>query len=183
MRTDTPSFSWKEAIRLGLLGGGIAILISLVGMVVAFSERYIVYGWFSMGQVLFLAPIVLVLSIALRKQNPSERVPTLLHGLLAGQADEQGDAADGLVERYRLEPFGRAVRLAQQAVFPQQEAVVAGEDHGRVVLQPQAFYGVEELADPVIDLGDLAGVQGAAVVHLLRREEILPVPIAWVSYG
>ncbi len=84
MQISAPSFSWKEAVRVGVLGGAIAILISLVGMVAAFGERYIVYGWFSMGQVLFLAPILFMVSLTLRREKASTSSKTVLHSLLAG---------------------------------------------------------------------------------------------------
>lgn len=81
------SSSWKEAIRAGLLGGAVAVLLSLVGMVTAFSQRYIVSGWFTMGQVLYLAPLLLTVSATARRagwQTPQKLLYSALAGLVGG---------------------------------------------------------------------------------------------------
>ncbi len=81
------SSSWKVAIRAGLLGGAIAVLLSLVGMVATFGQRYIVSGWFTMGQVLFLAPLLLTVGSAARRegwQTPQKLLYSLLAGLVGG---------------------------------------------------------------------------------------------------
>jgi len=75
---------WILTLRSGLVGGAVAILISLVGMVAAFSERFIVSGWFTMGQVLFLAPILLFSYTAVRRIAPQPSWITLLGGALTG---------------------------------------------------------------------------------------------------
>ena len=49
---------WVEAIRSGLIGGAVSLLLCLVGMVAEFSDRDIVHGLISMGQVIAIAPIV-----------------------------------------------------------------------------------------------------------------------------
>lgn len=65
-----PVSPWKQALQYGLLGGVISILISLIGMVTAFGSRYIVSGWFTMGQVLFLLPIFFLSYISVRRISP-----------------------------------------------------------------------------------------------------------------
>ena len=79
-----PVSPWKQALQLGLLGGAVAILLSLVGMVAAFGERYIVSGWFTMGQVLFLAPILFLSYTCVRRISPQPAWILLLCGLLSG---------------------------------------------------------------------------------------------------
>jgi hypothetical protein len=82
---DTKPISpWMLVLRSGLTGGAIAILLSLVGMVEAFSERFIVSGWFTMGQVLFLAPMLLVSYSVARRAAPKPVWQPLLAGSLAG---------------------------------------------------------------------------------------------------
>ncbi|HET9589514.1 MAG TPA: hypothetical protein VFO91_12070, partial [Anaerolineales bacterium] len=83
METKSDSL-WKDAAQAGLLGGGVAVLLSLVGMVATFSGRYVVSGVFTMGQVLFMAPILLSAYASLRRipQQPASRL--LLAGLLSG---------------------------------------------------------------------------------------------------
>ena len=79
-----PVSPWKQALLLGLLGGAISVLLSLVGMVAAFGERYIVSGWFTMGQVLFLAPILFLSYTSVRRVTPQPSWILLLCGLLSG---------------------------------------------------------------------------------------------------
>lgn len=81
-----PSSLWKQAIQYGLIGGGIAVLLSLVGMVESFSQRFIVSGAFTMGQVILLAPILLMSYAALRRVFPQPAQKLILAGLLAGLA-------------------------------------------------------------------------------------------------
>ncbi len=81
LQTSTP---WKAALRAGALGGAIALLLSLVGMVPSFSQRYIISGWFTMGQVLFLAPVLFTVSAALRRGEWNISQRGLLNSLLAG---------------------------------------------------------------------------------------------------
>jgi branched-chain amino acid transport system permease protein len=83
MQNQTPS-PWKQAFQSGLIGGGAAVLIALVGMVAAFGQRFIVSGWFTMGQVLYLAPILFLSYRAVRLTAPQTRQNTLLIGMLSG---------------------------------------------------------------------------------------------------
>lgn len=84
MQNQTPFF-WKQIARAGLIGGAISVLLSLVGMVEAFNERFIVSGLITMGQVLFLAPILIMAYAALRRIVPHPPFHiTFLSGLLAG---------------------------------------------------------------------------------------------------
>lgn len=85
-REINPKSIWTQAIQAGLLGGVVAMLLSLVGMVAAFSGRYIVSGVFTMGQVLFTAPILLATYAMLRRQSGLDRSKLLTAGLLAGLA-------------------------------------------------------------------------------------------------
>jgi branched-chain amino acid transport system permease protein len=79
-----PTSIWLRAFRAGLLGGTVALLLSLVGMVTAFSGRYIVAGLFTMGQVLFIAPIFLSTYTHLRRSMPQPTSNLFLAGLLSG---------------------------------------------------------------------------------------------------
>jgi branched-chain amino acid transport system permease protein len=51
---------WKQALRTGLISGAIAILISLVGMVESFSDTFIINPYINLGDVLYMAPILLL---------------------------------------------------------------------------------------------------------------------------
>ncbi|HSL43361.1 MAG TPA: branched-chain amino acid ABC transporter permease [Anaerolineales bacterium] len=85
MKTPYTS-TWKLAIQTGLLAGGIAVLLSLVGMVESFSQRFIIRGVFTMGQVLFLAPALLATYAVLRRTTPQTTRNVILLGLLTGLA-------------------------------------------------------------------------------------------------
>jgi branched-chain amino acid transport system permease protein len=86
MQTPATQSPWKQAIQAGLLGGAIAMLLSLVGMVVAFSGRWIINGVFTMGQVIFLGPILLMAYSVIRRTAPQTNQRVILTGLLAGLA-------------------------------------------------------------------------------------------------
>lgn len=86
MRTPQIQSPWKPAIQAGLLGGVIGVLLSLVGMVVAFSGRWIINGVFTMGQVIFLAPILFMAYSVIRRTTPQTNRTVILTGLLAGVA-------------------------------------------------------------------------------------------------
>lgn len=86
MQTPAPQSPWKQAVQAGLLGGALALLLSLVGMVVAFSGRWIISGVFTMGQVIFLGPILLMTYSMIRRTSPQSTRTVLLSGLLAGLA-------------------------------------------------------------------------------------------------
>ena len=78
---------WIEAIRSGLIGGAVSLLICLVGMVVEFSDRDIVHGVFTMGQVLAIAAIPIFAYTTARKlANKPGLIPVLggVSGLASG---------------------------------------------------------------------------------------------------
>ena len=107
MQTPATQSPWKQAIQAGLLGGTIAVLLSLVGMVATFSQRYIISGLFTMGQVIFLAPILLMAYSAIRRTTPQTTQRVISTGLLAGFA--------GGVVLAALLIIGRLINL--QAMF------------------------------------------------------------------
>jgi branched-chain amino acid transport system permease protein len=86
VHTHATQSPWKQAIQSGLIGGAIAVLLSLVGMVVAFSGRWIINGVFTMGQVIFLAPILLMAYSVIRRTTPQTNRNVILIGLLTGLA-------------------------------------------------------------------------------------------------
>jgi branched-chain amino acid transport system permease protein len=76
---------WGQAIRAGLIGGAVSLLICLVGMVVEFSDRDIIHAAVTMGQVLAIAP-VLVLSYSLSRRLAAGPALTPLLGAVSGLA-------------------------------------------------------------------------------------------------
>lgn len=84
MHTPATHSPWKQAIQAGLIGGAIAVLLSLVGMVVSFSGRWIINGIFTMGQVIFLGPILLMAYNVIRRIAPKTNREVILLGLVTG---------------------------------------------------------------------------------------------------
>lgn len=76
--------TWKQAFQSGLLGGAIAVLLSLVGMVTAFNSRFIISGIFTMGQFLFLAPILFMAYMTLRRASSLSSSRLIQLGMLSG---------------------------------------------------------------------------------------------------
>lgn len=83
MQTSASS-PWKQAIQTGLIAGTIAVLLSLVGMVASFRERFIISGFFTMGQFIFLAPMLLMSYYLHRRTSPQPTQIVILSGLLTG---------------------------------------------------------------------------------------------------
>ena len=74
----------KQAIKIGLIGGVVATLLSLIGIVEAFSQRYIISQVISMGHtLLLLVGVFFGYSSALRYRKPG-RAGVLLSSLLSG---------------------------------------------------------------------------------------------------
>jgi len=74
---------WVEAIRSGLIGGAVALLLCLVGMVVTLGQKMIISGVISMGQILVVAPIF-IFAYTTARRAATKTVDTLLLGALAG---------------------------------------------------------------------------------------------------
>ncbi len=78
---------WAEAIRSGLIGGAVSLLICLVGMTEEFSQREIILSVVTMGQILYIAPIlVFAYNVARHQAARSALVPILgaVSGLASG---------------------------------------------------------------------------------------------------
>jgi len=75
--TDNRYSPFVTALRLGILAGGVAVLLSLMGMVEAFSERDIIAGVISLGTLLILA-ILVVFGYLTARAHPESGTPVLL---------------------------------------------------------------------------------------------------------
>lgn len=87
MKEESP-FTYRDALQFGLIAGALVIFISLVGMVVAFNERYIVAQTITLGQIIvFLPPLTLGYYAARRaknRQGSKGLLMSLVLGLVAG---------------------------------------------------------------------------------------------------
>ena len=84
----TPGSFVRMAIQNGLIGGGIALYMCLVGLVTTFGKLYIISGVITMGQVFFFTPFLVFTYLAIRKASdqPSSRIilVSLICGLFGG---------------------------------------------------------------------------------------------------
>lgn len=80
----TNQIDLRIPLKNGLLAGIVALSLSVIGMVALFSERYLVAGYITLGEViLFLAPAAL--SYMTAKQAPEDKKwAGLVYGLLTG---------------------------------------------------------------------------------------------------
>jgi branched-chain amino acid transport system permease protein len=178
---QTPASSpWKQAIQSGLIGGGIAVLLSLVGMVTTFSGRFIISGVFTMGQVVFLAPILLMSYSALRRISPQPSRTLILAGLLAGLSSGvviailvligmninlQTMFVNSSAALYKILTFGQAL-LPGLLILLVVSSIIGGLASG-------AFLLPKRIANAVIQ-----GVVWVALIGLLR-DLILTVTTRW----
>lgn len=75
---------WQQGIKIGLVGGIVEILLALVGMVEAFSRRYIISDVISMGQTLLLVVAMFTGYLAARRTARSEPLRALANSLISG---------------------------------------------------------------------------------------------------
>jgi branched-chain amino acid transport system permease protein len=74
---------WVQAIRSGLIGGAVSLLLCLVGMVLEFDDRFIIHDSLTMGQVLVIAPVLFV-SYSLVRRLAAGPALTPLLGAVSG---------------------------------------------------------------------------------------------------
>ena len=58
---------WKHSIKTGLIGGVVAVLVALIGMVETFNQRDIIDSVISMGQILLLLVAVFMGYLAAKR--------------------------------------------------------------------------------------------------------------------
>ncbi len=76
---------WQQALKVGLAGGGAAVLFSMIGMVEAFAARGVISGVVSLGQVFLLIAILASAYFAARRAQTHGSSP-LAAGAIAGAA-------------------------------------------------------------------------------------------------
>jgi branched-chain amino acid transport system permease protein len=72
--------AWRDVVRIGIIGGAIAIYLCLVGIVPVFHERQLIAGVITLGQVALFGSLAIPGAIAARKST------TLRDAVLAGGA-------------------------------------------------------------------------------------------------
>lgn len=105
---EKSNFDWLSAVKMGLIGGAIAVLLCMVGMVAEFHAEYIIRGTLSLGQTLLII-VVLAISYLAASRSGSHRPRYIVgSGMLAGLV------TGGLVHYLIL--LGRSITLRD--VFP-----------------------------------------------------------------
>lgn len=95
MRTDRGH--WGGAVSTGLIWGGVAVFLAVVGMVKTFAEREIVTGVISLGHTLLLLTGLAAGYQAGRRHAGGGAAPAILRGILAGVASGAAVAALAVV--------------------------------------------------------------------------------------
>jgi branched-chain amino acid transport system permease protein len=75
---------WQRTVEGGLIGGAVALLLSLIGMVEAFNQRDIIHPWVSMGQTLLFIVVWGIGYWAARRMGGGGTFRVLISGGLAG---------------------------------------------------------------------------------------------------
>jgi branched-chain amino acid transport system permease protein len=75
---------WQQGIMIGLIGGVSAVLLALIGMVVAFSQRDIISNVISMGHTLLLLVAVFMGYLAAKRTIRTEPLWILVNSLISG---------------------------------------------------------------------------------------------------
>ncbi len=75
---------WQNGIKIGLIGGVSAVLLALIGMVEAFSQRDIISNVISMGHTLLLLVAVFVGYLAAKRTTRTKPLWALVNSLVSG---------------------------------------------------------------------------------------------------
>lgn len=76
--------NWTGVVQIGLIGGAVAVLLSLVGMVEAFNKRDIIAGVISLGQTLLLIINFTIGYIAAKRTGSRDWRVILVSSVVAG---------------------------------------------------------------------------------------------------
>jgi branched-chain amino acid transport system permease protein len=74
----------KQGIKIGLIGGVVEVLLALIGMIEAFSQREIISHVISMGHTLLLLVILFMAYLAATRTLRTEPLRVLINSLLSG---------------------------------------------------------------------------------------------------
>jgi branched-chain amino acid transport system permease protein len=77
-------FIWQQGIKIGLIGGIVEVLLALVGMIEAFSQRDIISHIISMGHTLLLLVILLMAYLAAKRTPRTEPLWVLINSFISG---------------------------------------------------------------------------------------------------
>ena len=74
----------KQAIKIGLIGGVVEVLLALIGMIEAFSQRDIISHIISMGHTLLLLVILFMAYLSAKRTPRTEPLWVLMNSFITG---------------------------------------------------------------------------------------------------
>ena len=77
-------FIWQQGIKIGLIGGIVEVLLALVGMIEAFSQRDIISHIISMGHTLLLLVILFMAYLSAKRTPRTEPLWVLINSFISG---------------------------------------------------------------------------------------------------
>ena len=77
-------FIWQQGIKIGLIGGIVEVLLSLIGMIEAFSQRDIISHVISMGHTLLLLVVLFMGYLAAKRTPRTEPLWVLVNSFISG---------------------------------------------------------------------------------------------------
>ena len=173
-------FSWKQIILNGLLGGGIAVYLGLVGMVEGFGERFIINGVITMGQVFLVGPIFILAYVVAGKTASESTGKRLAGSTVAGFFG--GLMLTGLVVLGEVIPLRKMFINASPALY---DLIMVGVPWPAGALVPLVYGLVTGLVAGAIGLlsekprkATIAALTAVVMIGVLR-DQIMTVIAGW----
>ncbi len=76
--------NWRQAIKIGLVGGVVEVLLALIGMIEAFGQRDIISHVVSMGHTLMFLVVLLMAYLSAKRTPRVEPLWVLINSLISG---------------------------------------------------------------------------------------------------
>ena len=77
-------FIWQQEIQIGLIGGIVEVLLALIGMIEAFSQRDVINHVISMGHTLMLLVVLFMAYLSAKRTPRSEPLWVLINSFISG---------------------------------------------------------------------------------------------------
>jgi len=77
-------FIWQQGIQIGLIGGIVEVLLALIGMIEAFSQRDVINHVISMGHTLMLLVVLLMAYLSAKRTPRSQPLWVLINSFISG---------------------------------------------------------------------------------------------------
>ena len=147
---ESKPINWKTVANIGLLSGVVIVYTALVGMIEVFSERQIVSGIITLGQLLIFVPPIVAGSFAARRRGANSMTRSLLDGAMVGFFSAipvillvligTNQGVPTCFDQFAPLSFvaQRYARLAEEIRFFLHPAGI-GSDEGAIVFQPDHF--------------------------------------------